>query len=77
MADPSSVTASAFMELGAAVVREISKLQAAPKTTLRYMAHIRGQHTLRMLPEFHHESAVYLGFRFPPIQGLVTKLHPT
>lgn len=34
--DPSSSTSGAFMELGAAVVREISKLKAAPKASLRY-----------------------------------------
>lgn len=35
VADPSSVTAGAFMDLGAAVVREISKLKAAAKASLR------------------------------------------
>lgn len=35
VADPSSETAQAFMDLGAVVVREVAKLKAAPKASLR------------------------------------------
>ena len=35
IAEPSGAVAAAFMELGSAVVREVSKLQAAPKNSLR------------------------------------------
>lgn len=33
--DPSSETAGAFMELGAAVVREVAKLEAMPRNAVR------------------------------------------
>ncbi len=35
MDDPASPTAGAFMELGAAVVREVAKLAAAPRNAVR------------------------------------------
>ena len=33
--DPSSDTAGAFMDLGAAVVREVAKLEAMPRNAVR------------------------------------------
>lgn len=36
VADPASATAQVFMELGATVVREVAKLQAAAKASLRH-----------------------------------------
>lgn len=35
VSDPASHTAAAFMDLGAAVVREIAKLEAAPRSAVR------------------------------------------
>ena len=35
VSEPLSPTSQAFMNLGASVVREIAKLKAAPKSTLR------------------------------------------
>lgn len=36
VSDPNSPTAAAFMELGAAVVREVAKLDAAPRSAVRW-----------------------------------------
>ena len=38
VAAPDSQTAAAFMELGAAVVREVAKLDAAPRSAVRWAA---------------------------------------
>ena len=35
IAEPDSGTAAAFMELGAAVVREVAKLEAVPRNAVR------------------------------------------
>lgn len=39
VAAPTSATAQAFMELGAVVVREISKLRLQPRNAVRYALH--------------------------------------
>ena len=36
VADPSCATAQAFMDLGASVVREVAKLRASARATLRW-----------------------------------------
>ena len=38
MADPAGPTASAFMELGAAVVQEVAKLKLVPRNAVRRVA---------------------------------------
>ena len=53
VAAPSSPTAQAFMDLGAAVVREVSKLKAAPKASLRYFPALVTNPLIRLNPKHY------------------------